>query len=66
MTQPPRERFTLTLVDCGRSTPATQRLGLALKTLLRSFGLRVVECSENPATPQATPETTTTEGPCEG
>jgi hypothetical protein len=49
------ERFVLVLEPLkgwGWTLSATQRLRLALKTLLRRFGLRAVECRpDNPSEP---------------
>jgi hypothetical protein len=43
---PDRERFALVLQAEPWTTPAVSRLRRALKLLLRSFGLRCVECRE--------------------
>lgn len=64
-----RTTFALTLVDAGKSkAPPTQRLGLACKVLLRSFGFRVVSMSETKpaASPVNQGPANTTEEPCEG
>ena len=43
------ERYAITIEAGPGSTPAITRLRAALKCLLRSYGLRVVEAKQTPA-----------------
>lgn len=46
MASPPTYRLTIRPIDRPGLPPAINRLRSALKSLLRCYGLRVVECRE--------------------